>query len=451
MSLAAQASSAPVVPGNPILGNILDFRRDRVGFMRRVASDLGDFARARHGVMPLAIVSSPELCHEVLIEKAELFHKGFGLSIFGRPLLGNGLLISEDAFHKRQRRMIAPAFVQKRIAEYAAVISARAGACAASWQDGAVVDASEEMMRFTLEVVGKTLFDAEVGSEAAEIGEALTRAMEHMVTSINRLVPIPPSWPTPKNVEARKFVARLDETVYRMIRERRASGEDHGDFLSMLLAAQDEDDGGTMTDTQVRDEAMNIFLAGHETTANALAWSFYLLAQHPDVRDALERELDKVLGDKRAATLADLPKMPYALAVFKESMRLYPPAYLVTRTAQQDLTIGGHLIKRRNVVIVNITGMHRRKEYFPEPNRFYPERFLPENERSIPRGAYLPFSAGPRVCIGNHFALMEGHLALATMARSARLDTLPGSRRVEAQPLVTLRPKEGMPMRVTKR
>jgi cytochrome P450 len=263
-------------------------------------------------------------------------------------------------------------------------------------------------------------------------------------------VPIPPSWPTPGNRRGQKAIARLDRTVYRLIDERRKQGGDRGDFLTMLLLAQDEDDGSVMTDKQVRDEAMNIFLAGHETTANALAWTFYLLAQHPAMRERLEREIDGALGG-RTPTLADLPRLPFTLQVFKEAMRLYPPAFVVARRALRDVTIGGHRLAKNELAIINIVGMHRRPEYFAEPDRFDPERFSAEAEKSMNKRAFLPFGAGARVCIGNHFALLEGHLALAAMAQRVRLDLAPGSARVEPEPLITLRPRGGMPMLVRRR
>jgi cytochrome P450 len=347
---------------------------------------------------------------------------------------------------------MAPAFVHKRIAEYATVIAARAEVAQAAMPDGQTVDLSAAMMRLTLEIVGATLFGAEVGAEADEIGEALTAAMEHATNALRSVVPIPPTWPTPANRRGLAAIARLDKTVYRLIEERRRSGKDHGDFLSMLLLAQDEGTSAAgMTDKQVRDEAMNIFLAGHETTANALAWAFYLIAQHPAARERLEAEVSAALGG-RTPTLADLPAMPYALAVLKEAMRLYPPAYIVARRATRDVTLtGGVRVARNEVCMVNIIGMQRRATYFPEPTRFDPERFLPENEKRLAKQAFLPFGAGPRICIGNHFALLEGQLAIATLAQRVRLDLPAGAPPVDMEPLITLRPKGGMPMRVSRR
>ena len=440
-------------PSTPSLLERLRFRRaDRVEQLLSIMERHGDFARLPWwgGLIKANVISSAELAHEVLFDQADAFVKGYGLSYFARPLLGNGLLTSETDFHRRQRRMMAPAFVHKRIAEYATVIAARTEAAQAGWAEGEGLDFSAAMMRLTLEIVGATLFGAEMGPEADEIGEALTAAMIHAMRGLRAVVPIPPTWPTPANRRGLAAIARLDRTVYRLIEERRKGGADRGDFLSMLLLAQDEDDGSVMTDKQVRDEAMNIFLAGHETTSNALSWTFYLVAQHPEVRDRLEREVDGALGG-RTPTLEDLARLPYALQVFKESMRLYPPAFVVARRAVRDVTVGGHRIHKNDLAVINIIGMHRRPEYFAEPLRFDPSRFAPEAEKAIKKHAYLPFGAGPRICIGNHFALLEGHLAVATLAQRVRLELEPGSRRVEMEPLITLRPKGGIAMRVRRR
>ncbi|APR81415.1 cytochrome P450 [Minicystis rosea] len=431
----------------------LRFRRgNRVDSLLEMARHHGDVVRVPWfgGIVKANIISSADMAHEVLVEQADAFVKGYGLSYFARPLLGNGLLTSERDFHRRQRRMMAPAFVHKRIADYATVIGQRAEATQQGFRDGAVVDFSAAMMRMTLEIVGATLFGAEVGEEAEEIHEALTAAMEQATSAIRAIIPIPPSWPTPGNRRGHRAIARLDRTVYRLIEERRREGGDRGDFLSMLLLAQDEDDGSVMTDKQVRDEAMNIFLAGHETTANALAWGFYLLAQHPEIRERLEREVDAAL-EGRTPTLADLPRLPFALQVFKEAMRLYPPAFVVARRATRDVIIGGHRMAKNELAIINIIGMHHRPAYYVDPERFDPDRFAPEHEKAMNKRAFLPFGAGPRVCIGNHFAMLEGHLAVAALAQRVRLDLAPGSARVEPEPLITLRPRGGVPMIVRRR
>lgn len=455
---SVSASSAmprlvPRVPGLPIVGNLLEMRRDRSKLGLRLAREYGDAAWLRIGPLHVLMLAGPELVKEMLVDRDEAFIKAPGLSYFARPLLGNGLLTSEHAFHHAQRRMMAPMFVHKHIASYARTMAERAETIAAEMTDGQPLDVSQAMMALTLEIVGKTLFDAEVGEEAKEIGEALTAAMHVIIDAVDTMLPIPNGWPTPRNLRNRRAIARLDATIYRMIEDRRKSGvpvSERGDLLSLLLAARDEQDPTRgMSDQQVRDEAMTLFLAGHETTANALAWAWYLLARHPHAYARLMREADEVLGG-RTPTIDDLPKLPYALAVLKETMRLYPPAYVIGRLAEREVTLGGVRVKKNRIVFVNVIGMHRRKELFSDPESFDPDRFLGDREKSIPRYAYLPFGAGPRVCIGNHFATMEGQLVLAAIAQRVRFE-LPAGVVVEPEPLVTLRPRGGVPMRVRRR
>lgn len=442
------ATDVPFAPGLPFVGQLLEIRRDRVGVMRRLARDYGGAVQIRVGMFKPFFFASPELAHEVLVEHSDAFMKAPALSVFARPLLGRGLLTSEDALHKRQRRMLAPVFVQRRVAKYAEVMADRTERAQARWADGAELDVAEEMMRLTLEIVGKTLFDAEVGADAEEINAAVTEGMGYVMGAVSSLVPVPPFLPTPGNLRNRRVIAGLDAIVYRMIRERRESGEDRGDLLSMMLAARGEDGESRMDDQQIRDEALTLLLAGHETTANALAWSLYLVSRSPEVRERLEAEVDGVLDGP--PTIADLARLPYTLAVLKEAMRLYPPAYGLTRLATRPVKVGGIALARGAIVVVNVLGMHHSTRYFSEPERFEPERFLGEAEQRIPRGAYLPFGAGPRICIGNHFALMEGQISLAGLVRRVRLELVPGQT-IEPEPLMTLRPRGGIRMRVRRR
>jgi cytochrome P450 len=437
--------NAAQIQGHPILGHLQAFRHDRTGLQVRLARE-HDLAEIRIGFVKALMVSAPAPAHEVLATSESSFVKGPGLSLFLRPLLGDGLLTSERGFHARQRKLLAPAFAHKRIASYADTMADRALRFAAKVGDGETLDVAEAMMKLTLEIVGKTLFDAEVGSDADAVAEAITTVMETALAQMGSLVPLPPFIPSPTNVKNRRAVARLDEIVYRVIRDRRALGVDRGDVLSMLLAAQDED-GARMTDKQVRDEAMTLFLAGHETTANALSWTLYLLSQNPEARARVEAEID-ALG--RTPSYDDLKALPYTLAAIKEAMRLYPPAYGVARRAIADVRIGGHPVRKNTLVLVNILGIHRRPDVFPDPEKFRPERFLGDAEKQLPRCAYLPFGAGPRICIGNHFALMESHVVLATMLARLCFDR-DSEEPVALEPLVTLRPRGGLRMRATVR
>jgi cytochrome P450 len=436
----------PRVSGTwPVLGNLPEMRRDVLGMFSRAARDYGDVFRYSFGPYTGVCFNTPDAVREILVDKAECFEKGLftqGL----RPLVGNGLLTSPNAFHKRQRKLAAPAFHHQRIVSYAELMADYAEQAQAGWRDGETIDVSEAMMALTLRIVAKTLFDADVQAESEDIGDAVTYAL-HFITQRNlNLFPPPLSWPTPANNCFREAIHTLDSTIYRIIAERRASIEDRGDLLSMLMAAQDEDDGTRMSDAQLRDEAMTIFLAGHETTANGLTWAFYLLSQHPDTLAVLQAEAARVLRG-RTPVFADLPNLPYALQVFKESLRLYPPAYVFGREVVADVTIGGVALPKGAYAAVCPYILHRRADAFPDPETFRPERFSLENEAKLPKYAFVPFGGGPRVCIGNQFALMEGQLLLATLAQRVTFDLAAGQQ-VETEPLVTLRPKFGMRMAV---
>jgi cytochrome P450 len=342
-----------------------------------------------------------------------------------------------------------PAFHHQRIASYGRTMIRYAQRHGARWHNGQEVDMHEEMMRLTLAVVAKTLFDADVEEEAEEIGEALTKVLE-----LFALMPLPfanllDRLPLPRNKRFQRAKDRLDATIYRMIETRRRSGEDKGDLLSMLLMAQDTDDHTGMTDQQVRDEAITLFLAGHETTANALSWTWYLLSQHPEVEAKLQAELHEVLGEN-PPTVEGLNDLRYTRMVLAEAMRLYPPAYVLGRRAQQEHELGGYPIPASSILIMSQFVMHRDPRYHAEPEIFNPERWHPERQEAQPKFSYFPFGGGPRVCIGEPFAWMEGVLILATLAQSWRMRLVPGHP-VGLQPLITLRPKGGMKMTVNHR
>jgi cytochrome P450 len=442
----------PRVPGLPLLGNLLEIRRDRVALQKRIAGAAGEVALLRFPTRKVVAVTSPSVVGDVLVTHAESFHKSLGLSLLGRPLFGDGLLTSEGAHHTRQRRLMAPMFVQKRIAAFAATMVERAESYGARLRDRQRIDLAALTMQLTLEIVGKTLFDQEVVGDAGRVAHAVEASMRYVFGEIQSPVPLPPSVPTPRARAFLAAVADLDRIIYGMIADRRRENRDHGDLLSMLIAArpdEDEADRRGMTDREVRDELMTIFLAGHETTANALAWAFHLLGENPEARARLEAELDGGLGD-RPPTLADLPKLPWSLAVVKESMRRYPPAYVLGRQAIADVEIGGVSVPKGTIVMINVLGIHHRADLFPEPEAFRPERFLGDAEKQLPRHAYMPFGAGPRICIGNHFALLEAQLLLCSLARHARFRSPIGTW-VRPEPLITLRPRGGLPMIVERR
>ncbi|HJQ36775.1 MAG TPA: cytochrome P450 [Thermoanaerobaculia bacterium] len=415
-------------------------QRDPIPFLTRLARDYGDAVQFQVGPQRLVLFNHPDLIREVLVARPHSFHKSRVMQR-AKIILGEGLLTSERELHQRQRRLAQPAFHRDRIARYADVMIERAAAARERWRAGETIDVHHEMMRLTLSVVAKTLFDAEVEGEEDEIGGALTSLIDLFPMLINPFSTYLRRLPVPSTLRFRKAIARLDRTIYGIIEERRASGEDRGDLLSMLLLAQDEEgDGGGMTDKQVRDEAMTLFLAGHETTANALAWTWYLLGQHPEIAD----EMRSVIGD-RLPTAADYPRLQFVEWVLAESMRLYPPAWGISRLAIEDVSIGGWDVPRDSVVVVSQAVTHRDPRWWTESDRFDPRRFAPEMKR--PKFAYFPFGGGSRVCIGEGFAWMEGVLLLATLAQRWRLE--PVSREVQAQASITLRPKGGIRMRLS--
>ncbi|MEO6726523.1 MAG: cytochrome P450 [Blastocatellia bacterium] len=451
--MALLATTLPPGPKSIIPGinlfSLFSIRRNPIQFLTKVAEQYGDIAFFKLGPQPVVLLNHPDHIRDVLITHNKNFMKGEGLQRAKR-LLGEGLLTSEGEFHLRQRRMAQPAFHRQRVAGYATTMVEYAVRTRESWQSGEERDVSREMMRMTLGIAGKTLFDADVETEADEIGNALSQAMEvfnYLTLPFSQLLE---RLPIPAMKRFRQGRERLDLTIYRMIAERRASGEDRGDLLSMLMQARDvEGDGSGMTDAQLRDEVMTIFLAGHETTATALTWTWYLLSQHPDIEARFHAEVDQVLNGN-LPTVEDYPRLRYTEMIFAESMRLYPPAWIIGRRALGDYRLGDYQIPARAIILMSQYVMHHNSKYFPSPERFDPERWTPEAREARPKFSYFPFGGGPRLCIGESFAWMEGVLVLATLAQQWRLRLVPGHP-IEMQPLVTLRPKHGMRMVIEQR
>lgn len=430
---------------------LLAFRRDPLGLLERMARDYGDVSAVRLGTRRVHLLNHPDLVKDVLVNEHRRFHKGRGLQL-AKHLLGEGLLTSEGDFHRRQRRLAQPAFHQQRLAaygeamvEHAARTSERWARLSAQTATAPILDIHQESMRLTLGIAGKTLFGAEVEDEAEQIGRAIATGIELFQSftslpfaSLLERLPLPS---TRRFVKARE---RLDATIYRLIAARRATAEDRGDLLSMLLLAQDEEGSGGMSDAQVRDEAMTIFLAGHETTANALTWTWYLLSRHPEVEARLHAELDQVLRGRRAE-VEDMAHLVYTRRVLAESLRLYPPAWVIGRRAIVDYEAAGYRVPKGSIVLLSPWVMHRDPRFFPDPDRFDPDRWTDEARAARPRFAYFPFGAGPRICLGEQFAWMEGVLVLATLARRWRPRLAPGPP-VVLQPSITLRPFGGMRM-----
>ena len=443
-------ATALVAPGprpHPIVGHLPEFRQDRLGFFTACARQYGDHVALRFGWRPVLLLSHPDDI-EVVLTNSRDFIKHWYLRMVN-TLLGQGLLISEGDFWLRQRRLAQPAFHRKRIATYGEIMVAYAQRLIAAWQDGETRDVQQDMIRLTMEIVAKTLFDTEAGGEAEHVGAAMNFLLAAFDVRMSSLLPLPESWPTPTNVRLRRAVRQLDQIIYGFIQQRRISGEDRGDLLSMLLQAQDEDDGSRMTDQQLRDEALTLFLAGHETTALTMAWIWYLLSEHAPVEKELMEELGTVLGG-RAPTVDDLPRLKYTQMIVYEALRLYPPAYVVGREAIRDYVINGLQVPAHTTVLMSQWVVQRDPRFFGNPEQFQPERWADGLIKRLAKYAYFPFGGGPRLCIGQSFALMEAVLLLATIAQQFRLTLVPGHQ-VTPSALFTLRPKDGLPVIVQRR
>jgi cytochrome P450 len=438
----------PTMPRRlPVVGHMLSYARSPLAFFERAAK-LGPFARIDLMGMQAVMVSDPAVIEAICVTQNRQFKKDRFAQDLQR-VLGTGLLTSDGDFWRRQRRLAQPAFHKERIAGYAKTMVDLTRKTIDGFRDGEVRDAHTDMMRLTLDIVGKTLFGAELGSRAQEIGECLDDVTARYADPIAMAVPRWERLPTPLNRRFRSAVSRLDRIMRDLLRSHRAgtTGDGH-DLLSMLMAARDED-GSAMSDDQLRDETITLLLAGHETTAIALTFTFMLLSQHPGVRSRLEAEIAEVLGD-RAPTHADLPRLVVAERIVRESMRLYPPAWSIGREAAEDVELAGRRFPRGTWLWFIPWAMHRDARWFEDPEDFDPDRWSGDLAKRLPRFAYFPFGGGPRQCIGNTFATMETILCLVTFAQRLRLDVVPGYR-LELFPTVTLRPKHGLPVRVTMR
>lgn len=449
---SAKLAAANLPPGPKTStpgGHIVAMTRDPLRFLMKVAKEYGEIAHFKLGPQDTVLLNHPDYINNVLVAHDWNFLKGRGLQR-AKKVLGRGLLTSEGNFHRRHRRLSQPAFHRQRIANYALTMVEYTDRARSRWQEGKPVDIAQEMMRLTLAIVAKTLFDADVESESKEIGEALTDILEMFETFTSPLTEILDKLPTPSNLRVKKAKERLDETIYRIIDDRRASGEDRGDLLSMLLLAQDaEGDGGGMSDEQLRDEAMTLFLAGHETTANALAWTWYLLSQNPEAEAKLHAELDSLLGG-RLPSVDDVPRLVYTEMVMAEAMRCYPPVWVMGRRALATYKVGDYTIPAGSIVLLSQYVMHHNEKYYPDPDRFDPERWTAEARAARPKHAYFPFGSGPRLCIGEQFAWMEGILIIATLAQQWRMRMVE-NHPVKMQPLITLRPRHGLRMTLERR
>ncbi|MBW4429316.1 MAG: cytochrome P450 [Nostoc desertorum CM1-VF14] len=440
-------SQVPLGPkGHFLVGNLPEINRDALTFFTESARKYGDIFRFDLGPFPAMMINHPDLIGQVLVTQQPNFVKS---NVYRRGLrfLGNGLLNSEGQFWQRQRRLVQPAFHLERIAAYADVMVSYTNQLVEQWQNGEVRDIHQDMMSLTEKIVSKTLFGFDIRNEVFGVQRALDAVMDFNNQLSNQY--LLPSWiPTPSNFRYEQATKQLNIIVYKIINERRESGKDIGDLLSLLLKVRDEDNGTGMTDRQVRDEVMTLFLAGHETTANAMTWTWFLLSQHPQVQAKLHSELKTILGN-RIPTFSDIHSLSYTQKVVMEAMRLYPPAWAISRVSLQNCVLGGYNIKAGTTVFISQWVMHRDSRFFENPSVFEPERWENNLQKKLPTFAYFPFGGGSRICIGKSFAMMEATLLLATIARLWSLRLQP-DHPVVLQPSLTLRPKHGLKMQLSK-
>lgn len=427
--------------GRPLIGVLPDLQKNPLHVMERAVLHHGAFTRLPLPTLEAYVLGTPRLAEHVLVTNVKNYVKQTRGYDMLRIALGNGLVTSEGSFWKRQRRIAQPAFHRERLAGFGEVMTRAASEMVDAWEPGAQFDFAHEMMRCTLRIVGETLLSSDVTNDADGVGVALTVALEHLIR--RTLYPLaPPEWvPTSENRSFKKAMAQLDAVVLGVIAERRNGGVPKHDLLAMLMESRDPETGEGMTDEQLRDEVMTIFLAGHETTANVLSWAMVLLGTHPEVEGKLLEEARSVLQG-RAPTMADVGRLPYSLHVIKEAMRLYPPVWTLGRTVVEDEVVDGWLLKKGALVFVSPWALHRHPDYWDAPLEFRPERWTVDDPRRA-HGTYLPFSMGQRKCIGDSFALVEAQLVLITILQRMKV-TLAADQTFEPEPLITLRPKNGV-------
>jgi cytochrome P450 len=436
--------SPPGPPGLPFFGNVLDVWRDPVGILVESSRTYGSMVGLRFGPFRFFLVGDPDGIRHVLVDNPQNYKKSRSYDGI-KLVLGQGLLTSEGELWRRQRRLIQPSFHRDRLAAFAGTMAEATSDMLDRWAPLAAerraVNVHAEMMGLTLRIVASTFFGADVAEHAGAVAEALDTVIHFADEYVQQIVRLPVSLPTPRNIRFRRAVATLDRVAFSIQKARRRRGGG-SDLLGMLMEARDEATGEPMSDAQIRDELMTLILAGHETTANALSWTFALLSQHPEAERRVFAEVSEVLGD-RAPSLEDLGKLRYTTMVLQEAMRLYPPAWAFEREAIGSDEVAGYHVPPGTVILICPYTLHRDPKQWENPEGFEPERFSPERSAARPRYAYLPFGGGPRHCIGNGFAMMEAQIILAMVARRFRLWLCPGYP-VEMEPLITLRPRGGV-------
>ena len=431
--------------GHWLLGMLPRLRTDMLGAFEECFREYGDAAYFRVGNRRSMLLSHPDDIERVLVTENRRFIKNYAL-IFLKPLLGNGLLLNEGQSWLRQRRLIQPAFSRQRVESYAPPMVECTERMLSGWSAGQIHNIHQSLMQLTMTIAGRTLLGIDIEEQFSRLSRLLDDVMHDFLARFRAALPLPQWFPTPRNLWLKRTVAGLDRILQQLIDERRAAGTAGGDFLSILMHARDEEDGQGISDRQIRDEVMTMFLAGHETTANALSWTWYLLGQNPEIQQRVQDEARSILGG-REPTPADIPKLVFCDQVIRESMRLYPPAYVVGRRPTEDVTIGEHFIPKGTNVLMSQWIVHRDPRWFADPLRFDPDRWSGDLAQRLPKYAYFPFGGGPRLCIGSSFAMFEAPLVLAMIARRFTLD-LVSAPPIKPLPAVTLRPGQPIMMRV---
>ncbi|MCM8569382.1 cytochrome P450 [Gramella jeungdoensis] len=431
------------------LTNLFDFRKDSLAFLKRIADEYGDIVHFKLGLYRVVLLNHPDFIKQVLSTHNDNFVKGRPLEM-AKELMGEGLLTSEGEFHKQQSRIIQPAFSTKMMDHYGPVMTFYANNLMKKWNDGTTIDVLSEMVEMSIEIAGKTMFSIDIKKEVPEITQALEK-----ITVLFKRISLPFSeyllnLPLPSTYRFYKARTQIDDIIYRIIKARKKSRLDNGDLLSLLLNAEvHSGTKGVLTDKQIRDEALTLFLTAFDTTSLALSWTWYLLSQNPEAEQKLHNELENVL-EGRLPTINDIPKLVYTKNIFAESMRIYPPIYIIARQSLEEFSISNYMIPKGTLVLMSPYLIHHDKRFHNDPERFNPDVWSKKNAYHQSRFDYFPFSRGARACIGQHYAWLEGVLVLATIAQYWKLERIPGNT-VEIEQLINLRPRNGLKMKLSRR
>lgn len=445
-----RTTTPPGPHGYPVLGVLPQVWRDPLQFFLRAGVEYGPVSRFEMGSKPFYLITGPEEVKHVLQDNHRNYRKGYDQA---KPLMGNGLVTSEGDFWLKQRRLIQPMFNRSRLAFFSGFMTQATAEMLARWDSlaarGETVDVAEEMMHLTQTIIVRAMFSTDIGDQAKALGAAFDETLRYLNRVLFSPSPLLTSLPTPANRRHKQALQFLDEFICGLIRSKRRSGEDTNDLLSLLVFTRDEETGEGMDDRQIRDELMTIFLAGHETTANTLAWTWYLLSLNPEVESRLVAEIDAVLGGK-PSEFDDLKNLTYTPLVLHEALRLYPPAWMFARHAIEDDVVGGFTIPKGEMLMFSPYVTHRLPQHWEDPEQFDPERFLSERSQNRHKFAYFPFGGGPRLCLGNNFALIEAQLVMTRVLQSFRLHLAAGAE-VRPTPIATLQPRPGVPMKLEAR